>query len=313
MNSTESSIDSSPAPEAAARPARAVYRGPEFRAAMGAGRDPGPGLDPLVHPHPAAPPRFLRLVLFVVRLIVFRLFRTTVEGLENLPPAPFIIASNHQAWYDTAFILAALSAGRPGLPMVYTMARRDTVFNRGWKRWIVTRLGVFPIQPSRQGEHTELDARGVASVYQVLGRGGIVLLFPEGRYSKGRQLRPLRKGVAHFALQAGVPIVPVAIEGLDRGLRPFRAVKVSIGHPVFPDPPAWWDAGQRVQRVMDWVREAIISAFGRERVRSSGGWRRMLTGLWPGRRPSSRPALPPARQRPADPVPGAVPAAPPDD
>ena len=285
MSSTESSTGSSPAPDAASR--LAVYQGREFREAVGAGKGPGPGLDPLVHQDPMAPPRLRRLVLAIVRFIVFRFFRTTVEGLENLPAAPFIIASNHQAWYDTAFILAAL----PELPMAYTMARRDTVFNRGWKRWIVTRLGVFPIQPM-QGE---LDQRGVATVYQVLAAGGNVLMFPEGRYSKGRALRPLRKGVAHFALQAGVPIVPIAIQGLDSGLRPFIEVKVSIGRPVRPDPPAWWDAAQRVQRVLDWVREAILASFGRERVRRPGRWRRIFSGLWPAfsaRRPPP-PALPP--------------------
>ena len=95
-------------------------------------------------------------------------------------------------------------------PMVHTMARRDTVFNRGWKRRLMPRLGIFPISPSRG----ELDGRAVATVYQLLAKGGVVLIFPEGRYSRGRALRPLKKGVAHFALQAGVPICPVALSGL---------------------------------------------------------------------------------------------------
>ena len=144
----------------------------------------------------------------LLRLLVPRLFRLRVVGLEHVPSPPYLIASNHQAWFDTLFILAVF----PELPMVYTMARRDTVFNRAWKRWLVPRLGVFPISPSRG----ELDQRGVGTVYQVLSRGGVVLIFPEGRYSRGRSLRPLRKGVAHFALQAGVPICPVALSGLDR-------------------------------------------------------------------------------------------------
>ncbi len=190
----------------------------------------------------------------MVRLLVRRLFRLRVAGLEHVPSPPFIIASNHQAWYDTAFIVAAL----PGLPMIYTMARRDTVFNRAWKRWLVPRLGVFPIAPSRG----ELDRRGVATVYQVLSRGGVVLIFPEGRYSRGRALRPLRKGVAHFALEAGVPICPVAISGVDR-LRPLGVVEVTVGPPIRPDPPAWWTAQRRVERMLDRVRRAILHAFDR--------------------------------------------------
>jgi len=221
-----------------------------------------------------------------VRLLIPRLFRLRVIGLENVPPPPFIIASNHQTWYDTLFIVAAF----PRIPMIYTMARRDTVFNRSWKRRLIPKFGVFPIMPnpgvpakskiSWGGSLGELDQRGVATVYQVLARRGVVLIFPEGRYSRGRRLRPLKKGVAHFALQAGVPICPVALSGLDR-LRPFAMVEVSIGPPIWPDPPAWWSAARRVQRMVDRVRRAIQRAFrrGPEEQRT----RRSRMGSVPGR------------------------------
>jgi len=228
-----------------------VYRGPDYLAAVAEG-----AFDPLVHPDPQRPPGAYRFVVALLRLLLPRLFRFRVVGVEHLPRPPFLIASNHQAWYDTLFILAAL----PSLPMVYTMARRDTVFNRGWKRWLVPRFGVFPISPSRG----ELDQRGVATVYQVLSRGGVVLVFPEGRYSRGRALRPLRKGVAHFALQAGVPICPIAISGLDR-LRPFGVVEVSVGPPIRPEPPAWWTVQGRIEEFLERVRSSILRAFGQGR------------------------------------------------
>jgi 1-acyl-sn-glycerol-3-phosphate acyltransferase len=202
----------------------------------------------------------------LLRLLLRRLFRLRVVGLEHLPEPPFIVASNHQAWYDTAFILAAL----PRLPMIYTMARRDTVFNRAWKRWLMPRLGVFPITPSRG----ELDQRGIATVYQVLARGGVVLIFPEGRYSRGRALRPLKKGVAHFALEAGVPISPVALAGLDR-LRPFGRVEVSVGPPIRPDPPGWWTLQVRIE---ERVRSSILRAFDRQAIRRRGRARSRLAG-----------------------------------
>ena len=74
---------------------------------------------------------------------------------------------------------SATSSAFPNRPVIYTMARRDTVFNRRWKRWLVPKFGVFPIQPARG----ELDARGVASVYQLLHRHAVVLLdsgLPQG-------------------------------------------------------------------------------------------------------------------------------------
>jgi 1-acyl-sn-glycerol-3-phosphate acyltransferase len=195
-------------------------------------------------------------VVAILRWLLPKLFRFEVEGVENLPSGgSYIIASNHQAWYDPAVLLIALPST---VPMIYSMARRDTVFNRRWKRAIVRRLGVFAIQP----QEGELDLTGLASVYHVLSRGGRVLIFPEGRYSRGRKLRPLKSGVAHFALQAGVPIVPVAIEG-DAPLWPGRKVRISIGRPIHPDPPAWWDPSRRALRVVESVRRAILSAFNR--------------------------------------------------
>ncbi len=212
--------------------------------------------DPLLHPDPHHPPRPYLFVVAVLRWVLPRLFRIRVEGLDNLPrDGPYLIASNHQAWFDPAFVLVALSST---VPMVYSMARRDTVFNRGWKRAIARRLGVFAIAP----QEGELDLTGLSSVYHVLSRGGRVLIFPEGRYSRGRRLRPLKHGVAHFALQAGAPIVPVALEGIDH-LRLGSRVTISIGTPVYPDPPSWWNPSRRVLQVVESVRRALLTAFDR--------------------------------------------------
>jgi 1-acyl-sn-glycerol-3-phosphate acyltransferase len=93
-----------------------------------------------------------------------------------------------------------------------------------------------------------------------------VLIFPEGRYSRGRALRPLKVGIGHFALQAGVPISPVAVRGTDV-LRPFSAVEVSIAPPIRPDPPAWWSVGQKVAQVVDSVQRAITAGLQGRRGR----------------------------------------------
>ena len=197
------------------------------------------------------------MVRGLVRWIVTHLFRVTVTGLENIPQPPFIIAANHQAWFDPAFITPFF----PGRPLIYTMAKRETVFNSRWKRWLLPKIGVFPISPNRG----ELDEQGLRSVYQVLDRNGVVLMFPEGRYSRGRALRPLKNGIGYFALQAGVPISPVGVTGTGR-LIPFRRIEVSIGAPVRPDLPAWWGLSRRVNTVVESVRSAIATALRRRKT-----------------------------------------------
>jgi 1-acyl-sn-glycerol-3-phosphate acyltransferase len=203
------------------------------------------------------PPRFYRVVVRLVRWIVLQLFRVTVTGLENIPRPPYIIAANHQAWFDPAFIIPFF----PERPLIYTMAKRETVFNRAWKRRLLPQIGVFPISPNRG----ELDEQGLRTVYEVLERGGVILMFPEGRYSRGRAMRPLKNGIGYFALQAGVPIVPVAVRGTD-ALRPFSRVEVSIGPPIPPDVPAWWELSRRVSTMVDKVRMSLGSALSRRRA-----------------------------------------------
>ncbi|HUZ86640.1 MAG TPA: lysophospholipid acyltransferase family protein [Candidatus Baltobacterales bacterium] len=203
-----------------------------------------------------APPRLYRFVRRLVGWIVLRLFRVSVSGLDNIPAPPFIIAANHQAWFDPAFIIPFF----PEAPVIYTMAKRETVFNSAWKRKLLPLIGVFPISP-HQGE---LDQAGLRTVYQVLDRGGVVLMFPEGRYSRGRALRPLKTGIGYFALQAGVPVCPVAVRGTDV-FRPFGRIEITVGPPVLPDPPVWWELKKRVNRVVDNVQKALTAALRRGR------------------------------------------------
>jgi 1-acyl-sn-glycerol-3-phosphate acyltransferase len=197
------------------------------------------------------------MLVRIVRWIVLHLFRVTVTGLENIRRPPYIIAANHQAWFDPAFIIPFF----PERPLIYTMAKRETVFNRGWKRRLLPLIGVFPISPNKG----ELDEQGLRTVYEVLERGGVILMFPEGRYSRGRAMRPLKNGIGYFALQAGVPIIPVAVRGTDV-LRPFSRVEVSIGPPILPDLPAWWEVSRRVSTLVDKVRTSIGTALSRRRA-----------------------------------------------
>jgi len=62
-------------------------------------------LDPLVHPDPTHPSRLYRWIRRTVLVLVRTLFRVSLTGVENIPQPPFLIAANHQAWYDPAFII----------------------------------------------------------------------------------------------------------------------------------------------------------------------------------------------------------------
>jgi hypothetical protein len=57
----------------------------------------------------------------------------------------------------------------------------------------------------------------------------------------------------------------VAVRGTDT-LRPFSRVEVTIGPPVMPDVPAWWDLSRRVSTVVENVRNALATALRRRRA-----------------------------------------------
>jgi 1-acyl-sn-glycerol-3-phosphate acyltransferase len=215
------------------------------------------------------------LVQVLIRVILGLLFRVEVEGRENVPEGGFIAVANHLSWADTLFIMYAL----PAQPWLYTMANESTVFNKRWKRWLLPRVGVFPIRRNRG----MLDEEAVNRVYRLLEEGRRVLIFPEGAYGKDGQLRPLKDGIGYFALNSGKPILPISLSGTDR-LRPFRRVRVVIGRPFIPDPPLAWALRERVNSVVARVRTRLVR-LGRRPAparawawRGGGFWRR--GGFW---------------------------------
>jgi 1-acyl-sn-glycerol-3-phosphate acyltransferase len=201
----------------------------------------------------------------LVRVIIGVFFRVEVVGAENIPEGGCLVVSNHLSWTDTIFIMYAL----PRKPRIHTMANETTVFNTGFKRWLMPRLAVFPIRRNRG----MLDEQAVNQVYDLLNSGERVLIFPEGAYGKDGQLRPLKDGVGYFALNSQKPLLPVLLTGTGR-LRPFRRVTVQVGRPFIPEPPLVWEVKARVQSAVGSVREAFVRLGRRAPRRVRPGWAR---------------------------------------
>ena len=70
----------------------------------------------------------------------------------------------------------------------------------------------------RRGQH---DEEAFITAHTMLDRGGMVLMYAEGGRSRTGKLGEPKPGVGRLALEAGVPVVPVAIEGSREG--PQRA------------------------------------------------------------------------------------------
>jgi 1-acyl-sn-glycerol-3-phosphate acyltransferase len=80
-------------------------------------------------------------------------------------------------------------------------------FDSPLHRWIHEQLGAFPIDRDRGGKE------GLKSVVQLLDRGEIVLIYPEGTRSPDGQLKSFKPGVLFTHFQSGCEIVPAGING----------------------------------------------------------------------------------------------------
>ncbi len=139
------------------------------------------------------------------------LFRPWVEGEENIPEeGPAIFASNHLSFSDSVFLPVVV-------PRRMTfLAKSDYFTGRGVKGRLTAAFfkGVGQLPVDRSGGRAGEAA--LRSGLKVLRRGELLGIYPEGTRSPDGRLYRGRTGVARMALEAGVPVVPVAMIGTDK-------------------------------------------------------------------------------------------------
>jgi glycerol-3-phosphate dehydrogenase (NAD(P)+) len=156
-------------------------------------------------------------------------FRMARIGREHIPAeGPVIIAANHRSFLDP-FVIATMAPWRR--PMYY-VAKKE-LFQKRWMAWVLNALGAFPL------DRGAADRESISTAKELLARGEIVLIFPEGTRTRPGSLGKPKRGVGRLALETGAPVIPVAVIGTEavrRGwrIRPHK-VKIRAGRPLrFP-------------------------------------------------------------------------------
>jgi glycerol-3-phosphate O-acyltransferase/dihydroxyacetone phosphate acyltransferase len=152
---------------------------------------------------------------------------------EKIPAnGPVIIISNHAASFLDAMIMGV----KLRRPMHYYV--RSDIFKSRFARFIFSKLHMIPIY-SREKDKSEVhrNAGSFNIGEEVLRKGGVLLIFPEGTSRIERNLLPLKKGVSRIALQAlekgfEKPVVIVPI-GIHYSRHAFRSdLQLTTGDPV---------------------------------------------------------------------------------
>jgi 1-acyl-sn-glycerol-3-phosphate acyltransferase len=173
------------------------------------------------------------------------------------PRRPYVFMSNHQSHYDVLAVVAALPAFQ-----LRWVAKKE-----------LTKVPVFG-WALRHSDHIIIDRSDHAEAMKSLRaavekmRGGLsVIIFPEGTRGPGDgTMLPWKRGGFVLALDAGIPVVPVAVRGSAQilGRRDWQihggTIDVTIGAPI---PVAGLERDELMQRVRERIEAMLPRAATR--------------------------------------------------
>lgn len=174
-----------------------------------------------------------------------------VRGADKLKQVgSCMIMSNHQSMIDVAVVFAAL-------PKNLRFVAKRVLFFIPFLGWYMWGMGMIPVD--RNNRERAINAlRRAMELFDNRG-GANVMTFPEGTRTRDGRVMPFKKGLFMLAIDAGVPIVPVAIEGAydvlpadGFSVRP-GTIQVAVGDAIPTEGLDKDDRDALIQRVRDAV------------------------------------------------------------
>jgi 1-acyl-sn-glycerol-3-phosphate acyltransferase len=180
-----------------------------------------------------------RTLRAIFSLILRLWFRPKVTGKEHVPVSgPVILAPVHRSFAD--FALTAFCTKRKLFFMT-----KDSMWKHKYLGKLLLYVGAFPV-------HREsADREALQRAEEVLRKGQVLVLFPEGTRRQGPLIEDLMDGAAFLSARTGAPIVPVGIGASDLAMPKGSAIPkpytlhLVVGPPM--EAPARTDGG-RVSR-----------------------------------------------------------------
>jgi 1-acyl-sn-glycerol-3-phosphate acyltransferase len=184
--------------------------------------------------------------------------RVTVEGIEKLAPGTtYIFVSNHQSIYDTPVVFSSL-------PYQLRIIAKESLAKFPVLGWHLKRGGHLFV------DRRDPDRTGILRRWRALVSEGLsLIIYAEGTRSRDGHVGRFKAGSFLLAIQAGLPIVPLAVIGtravMPKGrLRTEPAnVTLVIHAPIQPpalDHPTVHDAKTLADRV-----HAVVTATVNQR------------------------------------------------
>lgn len=168
--------------------------------------------------------RAARLFLALTRIPLI------VRGLEHVPRSADVLVANHASFLDGIVLVASL-------PKHHSFVAKRELLDHFISRIYLKRLGARFVERFAAAQSAE-DAKRLAAE---AARGTSLAYFPEGTFTRTPGLLPFHLGAFVAAVEARVPIVPVAIRGTRNMLRaglwlPRRSTLVVTVTAAIPPP-----------------------------------------------------------------------------
>ena len=208
------------------------------------------------------------IVKAILSPILRLLFRPWVEGAEHIPAdGAAILASNHLSFSDSIFLPLVVPR------RVTFLAKSDYFTGRGAKGRLKAGFfkGVGQLPVDRSGGKASEAA--LSTGLRVLREGALLGIYPEGTRSPAGRLYRGKTGVARMAIEAGVPVIPVAMIGTDiiqptgKVLPKIMRVGIKIGKPLDFSRYAGMEGDRFVLRsITDEIMYELMMLSGQEYV-----------------------------------------------
>ncbi|MBC7639246.1 MAG: 1-acyl-sn-glycerol-3-phosphate acyltransferase [Rhodoferax sp.] len=164
-------------------------------------------------------------------------FRPWVTGLEHVPTAGgAILASNHLSFSDSIFLPLVVER------KITFLAKADYFTGRGPKGRLTAAFFKLADQLPVDRAGGRASEAAIRTGLRVLRRGDLLGIYPEGTRSPDARLYRGKTGLARMALQAGVPVLPVAMVDTEKAQ--------PIGHRI----PTVTRVGVRIGKALDFSR-----------------------------------------------------------
>jgi len=153
-----------------------------------------------------------RAVLFVCGV------RVRIVGLENIDPSRnYVYVSNHASMFD----IPAILAGIPDQIRIVYKKELEVIPFFGWGLKWGSYIGIDRGRGSRAMKSLE-------EAIETIRKGASILLYAEGTRTTDGKLQPFKRGAFNLAVKAGVPVVPLTVNGSYR-LLPKHSIQVRGG------------------------------------------------------------------------------------